>query len=166
MRAPATVVRRGCLGVLAGLAGLAALNGGGDAARAEPAASPGSASGALTVRFEGLRSARGLIRACLTRDPAHFPKCEDDPAAMKASIAASPAATLSFAQVPPGDYALLILHDENGNARLDTTLGIPREGIGFSRNPRIMFGPPKFEATVIHIGAGVTHTTVKLRYFL
>jgi uncharacterized protein (DUF2141 family) len=68
--------------------------------------------------------------------------------------------------VPPGDYALLVLHDENGNNKVDTMLGIPREGVGFSRNPRLMFGPPRFEAVRIHIPAGASETDVKLQYFL
>ena len=45
-----------------------------------------------------------------------------------------------------GDYAVSVIHDENNNAKLDTFAGIPREGFGFSRNPAIRFGPPKFSA--------------------
>ncbi len=122
--------------------------------------------GALGVHFEGLRSAKGMLRACLTRNRAFFPKCEKDPAAFKLSVAAGQGARLAFGDVPPGDYALLVLHDENGNAKVDTMLGIPREGVGFSRNPRLMFGPPSFEAVRIHVPAGASETDVKLQYFL
>ncbi|HEY1124453.1 MAG TPA: DUF2141 domain-containing protein, partial [Sphingobium sp.] len=45
------------------------------------------APGTITVKFEGLRSAKGMIRACLTRDPKLFLHCEKDPAAFKASVA-------------------------------------------------------------------------------
>jgi uncharacterized protein (DUF2141 family) len=61
---------------------------------------------------------------------------------------------------------VLVLHDENGNNKVDTMLGIPREGVGFSRNPRIMFGPPRFDAVRIHVPAGPSATGVKLQYFL
>jgi uncharacterized protein (DUF2141 family) len=126
-----------------------------------------AAMGALDVHFEGLRSAKGYLRACLTRNPSYFPKCEKDPASFKVSIAAGPTAHIAFGDVPPGDYALLVLHDENGNNKVDTMLGIPREGVGFSRNPRLMFGPPRFDAVRIHIPAGAaSETGVKLQYFL
>lgn len=131
-----------------------------------PAAAIAPLLGALGVRFEGLRSAKGMLRACLTRNPVFFPQCEKDPAALKLSVAAGGDARLAFGDVPPGDYALLVLHDENGNAKVDTMLGIPREGIGFSRNPRLTFGPPSFEAVRIHVPAGASETDVKLHYFL
>jgi uncharacterized protein (DUF2141 family) len=126
-----------------------------------------AATGALDVHFEGLRSAKGTLRICLTRNPAFFPsKCDRDPASFKASVPARAGAQVSFNDLPTGEYALLALHDENDNARIDTMLGIPREGVGFSRNPKIMFGPPRFEAVRIHIGTGTSATTVKLQYFL
>lgn len=125
-----------------------------------------TAMGELDVRFEGLRSDKGMIRACLTRNPAYFPKCDKDPASFKVSIAAGRDARMAIADVPPGDYALSVLHDENGNAKVDTMLGIPREGVGFSRNPRLYFGPPSFKAVSIHVPAGESSTDVKMKYFL
>lgn len=123
--------------------------------------------GQLDVKFEGLRSARGYLRACLTQDRTHFPKCEKDPAALTASVAAGNEVHLTFARVPPGDYALLVFHDENGNSKMDTMLGIPREGVGFSRNPKLSFGAPRFDAVVISVPAGPTkETAVKMKYFL
>lgn len=126
-----------------------------------------SAVGQLDVKFEGLRSTRGYLRACLTQNRAHFPKCEKDPAALTASVAAGSDVHLTFARIPPGDYALLVFHDENGNSKMDTMLGIPREGVGFSRNPKLSFGAPRFDAVVISVSAGPTkETAVKMKYFL
>ncbi|MBO9671533.1 MAG: DUF2141 domain-containing protein [Sphingobium sp.] len=124
------------------------------------------ATGALAVKFEGLRSAKGMIRACLTRDPKLFLHCEKDPAAFKASVAAGPGAHMDFAKVPVGDYVLAVIHDENSNNKVDTFVGIPREGVGFSRNPGMSFGPPKYEAAKFHVGAGSGSLDVKLKYFL
>ena len=82
--------------------------------------------GAVDVRFEGLRSAKGMVRACLTANPKFFPHCEKDPASYKASVAAAPGAQLRFSGVKPGDYALTVLHDENENFRADMMLEIGR----------------------------------------
>ncbi len=134
---------------------------------AAPALSAGDMSaGELTVRFEGLRSARGMIRACLTRDPKLFLHCERDPAALKASVVAGPGAKMDFADVPPGDYVLAVIHDENSNDKVDTMLGIPREGVGFSRNPAMHFGPPKWDAARFHVAGGANGLDIKMKYFL
>jgi uncharacterized protein (DUF2141 family) len=126
----------------------------------------GAATGVLAVKFEGLRSAKGMIRACLTRDPKLFLHCERDPAAFKASVAAGPNARMDFANVPPGDYVLAVIHDENSNNKVDTFVGIPREGVGFSHNPAMSFGPPKWDGAKFHMASGANEQHVKLKYFL
>lgn len=133
-------------------------------AAATPVPPPGHTG--IDVRFEGLRSSRGLLRACLTREPRFFPHCEKDPAALKASIAAGAHAHMRFEDVAPGNYALMVLHDENGNARVDTMLGIPREGVGFSRNPALRMGPPAFEAVRFPVGQEPVEQMIRLKYFL
>lgn len=48
--------------------------------------------------------------------------------------------------LPEGDYALSLIHDANGNGKLDmNVLGMPTEPFGFSNNAMGSFGPPKFE---------------------
>lgn len=129
-------------------------------------ASDEPATGALAVKFEGLRSAKGMVRACLTRDPKLFLHCENDPASFKASVAAGPNAHMDFANVPAGDYVLAVIHDENANNKVDTFFGIPREGVGFSHNPAMTFGPPRYETAKFHVGGGANTLSVKLKYFL
>lgn len=129
-------------------------------------ATAGASAASLSVSFSGLRSAKGYLRACLTRDPRFFPNCDRDPHAMKESIVASPQARLSFANLPSGDYALSVLHDENGNARADMLMGIPREGVGFSENPRLRFSAPKFDAARFRVGTSALSMEVRLQYFL
>lgn len=123
-------------------------------------------SGEVDVRFEGLRSTHGMIRACLTREPRFFPHCDKDPASYKASVAATSGAQLRFSDVAPGEYALTVLHDENSNFKADMMFGIPREGVGFSRNPKLVMSAPKFDAVRFHVAAIPVAQTIKFRYFL
>jgi uncharacterized protein (DUF2141 family) len=74
------------------------------------------------------------------------------------------AGTLMFDNLPSGTYALALIHDENGNGKLDTMMGIPKEGFGFSKNPAIRFGPPSFKSASVAIVAGKTDETVKVKY--
>lgn len=120
----------------------------------------------VEVTFEDVRNSNGLIRACLTRNPGFFPHCEKDPDARKLSIPASNGATLSFVDVAPGEYAISVLHDENRDGKVNTSLGIPREGVGFSRSPRLKFSAPKFADVRFAVGAEPVVQDIRLQYFL
>src|SRR3712207_8137084 len=101
---------------------------------AASAASAAAQAGELEVEVQGLRNGRGTVRLCLTRNREFFPECNRDPAAVKRSVAAGQAGRIRLTGLAPGAWALAVIHDENGNGRLDRLLGIPREGFGFSRS--------------------------------
>lgn len=119
----------------------------------------------IEIRLEKLRNQKGVLHLCLTREPRHFPDCGKDPAAVKRTIQTG-AGPIRFTGIPPGDYALSVFHDENRNGKLDTLLGIPREGFGFSRNPVVRFGPPRFDQVRFQIGTGISRQTLRMQYLL
>lgn len=119
----------------------------------------------LEVEVEGVRNSKGVIHACLTRDRAHFPDCKSDPASLKQTVNSN-SRHLLFNGLAPGDYAIALFHDENANSRFDTMLGIPREGFGFSRNPVVRFGAPRFDRVSMRLGPGYTRIHVRLQYLL
>jgi len=106
-----------------------------------------------------------MLRICLTARPESFPDCKDDPRAVSRTVPASQH-LVRIEGIATGNYAAAIIHDENGNKKLDTMMGIPREGFGFSRNPRIGFGPPKFSAARFPLEAGAEPQEVRMRYLL
>ena len=121
------------------------------------------ATNSLDIEILDLRSAKGVVRICVTTDPNAFPDCRDGSTAIKRSVsAASP--HIRIEGLPHGVYAIAVIHDENSNAKLDTFMGIPREGFGFSRNPRIRFGPPRFSAAQFDVGDGAGVQQVRMRY--
>lgn len=122
--------------------------------------------GSVTVTIEGLRSNRGLLQACLTADPATFPDCAHDPHAHRLTVIAHEGETIEFQGVTPGRYAIALLHDENGNGRVDKVLMMPKEGFGFSRDAAVRFGPPRFSAAAFEIGTAALKTTIRMRYLL
>lgn len=122
-------------------------------------------SQSLTMTVAGLRSTRGRILVCLTRSPDHFPDCSGDATSRHFSLAAT-GEPMALGLTEPGDYAISIIHDENGNGRLDTFAGIPREGVGFSRNPVLRFGAPRFESARFSIGAAPVRQDIRIKYFL
>ena len=103
---------------------------------------------------------------CLTqRGDAKYLDCAKDPARIERVVPSGDSGTIHIADVAPGRYALLVIHDENRNGKLDTMLGLPREGFGFSRNPALRMGPPHY-GDVNFAVAGHSHQAVKLKYLL
>ena len=118
----------------------------------------------LEISLSGLRSAKGEVRLCVWHGPTKFP----DGKCLGESIVVPAMTPVVSVAVPlqPGDYAVSLIHDENGNGKLDTGfLGIPKEGVGFSQNPKISFGPPTYVASKFDMAADKTEA-IRMKYFL
>ena len=120
---------------------------------------------AVSMAVEGLRSGKGQILICVSRTPAYFPDCSHDPDKRHFAVAAG-GGTVSLGLLTPDTYAIAIVHDENGNGKLDTFAGIPREGVGFSRNPVLRFGAPSFRSASFPVAGGPVEQDIRLKYFL
>lgn len=123
----------------------------------------------VSIEVSNLRNARGNVLVCITNNAAAFPDCSRDPASVKARIAVNtlqPGTPMRLEVPGAGTYAVAIVHDENGNGRMDTTLGLPREGFGFSRNPAIRFGPPRFTSAAFAVTGNSAAQRVRMRYML
>lgn len=74
-------------------------------------------------------------------------------------------ARCDFEDIPPGTYALAIIHDENMNGKLDTNLlGIPKEGYGFSNDAKALLGAPSFSAASFPYNGENLDLTISLNY--
>ncbi|OQD43535.1 hypothetical protein BUL40_06835 [Croceivirga radicis] len=61
------------------------------------------------------------------------------------------AVTLTFENVAPGSYSILVLHDANGNNQMDFEAnGMPKESYG-TTGEMTLYGPPTFEATAFTV---------------
>jgi uncharacterized protein (DUF2141 family) len=133
---------------------------------ATPPALPAAPAAAtsLTLNISGMRNQRGNILVCVTRQSRHFPNCSVDPAALKAKIPVRQAAKIHFKSIAAGTWAVAMLHDENANNDLDTTLSVPDEGFGFSRNPVVSRSAPKFSAAAFKVGSTPAAMSIRLQY--
>jgi len=74
--------------------------------------------------------------------------------------------TIVFDDIPPGNYAAGIVHDENDNQTLDTGFfGIPKEGFCFSNQAMGKIGPPSFKASSIKVTSLPVVQTLKMSYW-
>jgi len=121
--------------------------------------------GAITVRITGLRSTDGNLSVALFDAKKGFPGKYDRAIRKAKTPAAGSAHVVVFGDVPYGTYAVAVQHDENGNGKLDANfLGMPKEGVGTSNNPKSKFGPPSFDDAAFVLDRKSVELTVNLRY--
>lgn len=120
----------------------------------------------LTVEIYGLKNQKGSLRLTLFANEQGFPNRSDRAVAYRCVEAKTASVSVTFDQLPPGRYAVAVIHDANNDGKLNTGfLGIPKEGFGFSRNPRIGIGAPSFHDTAISV-AGESTIQIRLNYLL
>jgi uncharacterized protein (DUF2141 family) len=123
-------------------------------------------SSTLTLELLGLRNRDGVLCIALFESALGYP--DDSSQAVRTAtlpITAIPQ-TVTFEDLPYGSYAATVLHDENADAQVNTNvLGIPKEGIGFSGNPRIWKGVPSFDRSEFAFTPDQTIVSITLKYF-
>jgi len=120
----------------------------------------------VSATVTDLRSTKGQVLACLTTRPDAFPDCAKDPNAFTRIVPAGTNVRIDFGAVPDGRYAIALVHDENGNGKLDKSLMIPREGFGFSRDAPVRMGPPSFAKAAFPVEGADAHVSIRMRYIL
>ena len=117
----------------------------------------------LRVEVINIKNTSGSIRVGLFDNEKDFLK----KAVLGETVAAdSGKVVVVFKKIPPGEYGISVIHDENNNEDLDLNfLGIPKEGFGFGNDAKGTFGPPSFEKAKVKIGEGVVFQVITLRYF-
>ncbi|MGB6687666.1 MAG: DUF2141 domain-containing protein [Terracidiphilus sp.] len=127
----------------------------------------GHAACTLRIHLDGLRNSKGNLGTVIFTSPDGWP--EDTGKAFRAGPAPIAAGerqgTAVWNDLPPGDYGVAAIHDENSNAKLDKNLfGVPKEGFGFANNPHVGWGPAPFKAALVHVICPVTEITIHIQY--
>lgn len=118
----------------------------------------------LEVRIEGLRNNAGEVRIALHSPETDFPDGWSTAVAVKAVPPTGARESVVFENVSPGPYALIAIHDEDGDGRMTKTwLGLPLEGFGTSNNPTF-YGPPRYRAARIDVTGDAT-LVIRMVYF-
>ncbi|WP_417456302.1 DUF2141 domain-containing protein [Kordiimonas sp.] len=69
----------------------------------------------------------------------------------------------TFHDLPEGDYAISVFHDQDGDGKLKKNfMGIPREPIGMSRDAKGSYGPPQYSDAVFTLPKTGTDLTITL----
>ena len=105
----------------------------------------------LTVTVRGLVPASGKVEVSLFNTPESFlqkPLLQNTQA-----VDGKEELVFEFSGLLDGQYAVVVVHDENGNDRLDNGfLGLGGESFAYSNDPFTLFGRPSFEAASFAVG--------------
>lgn len=113
----------------------------------------------LTVEITGMEGAEGQVMVALY-DEASFLRKPLKGLRLKPD---GKSVSGTFSDVPPGLYAVIAFHDENGNGKLDRNLiGVPTEKLGFSNNAKGFMGPASFADAKVEVNGAAKSVAVTL----
>jgi uncharacterized protein (DUF2141 family) len=123
------------------------------------------ATGDLTVTVTDLRNDNGRLSVVLFNSPDGFPKKGDKAFKILRTEIKNKQGQVVFQKIPYGEYAIVILHDENKNGKMDyNVIGLPKEGYGFSNNATATLGPPPFKDAKFKVDKPKATQKIKATY--
>lgn len=124
------------------------------------ACAPGAPGPAALVTVHGFKDREGNVRVAI------YPANEEDFLAsgrfvQRLDTRVTPSGSMTIcAPVPSaGPHIVAVLHDRDANGKF----GAFRDGVGFSRNPRLGLSKPKISAVTVDL-TGVVEMSVELNY--
>lgn len=120
----------------------------------------------IHVKILDIRNSAGAVACALFETPKGFPT-EFLHSATNIMIikVRDTQARCDFEDIPPGTYALAVIHDENMDGKLSTNwLGAPTEGYGFSNDAKALMGAPSFDAASFLYDGRNLDLTISLNY--
>ena len=130
-----------------------------------PQAAAGTANAPLTIRLGGFRKPEGVARVAVYSSPDGFLSNDTKALAKSVHDVTSGDNQVVF-DLPPGIYAVAVLHDENSNGKVETNiLGIPKEGVSTSNNPHPKFRAPNFVESKFELPPNGTTIDIKMKYY-
>ena len=120
----------------------------------------------IHVKILNIRNNTGTIDCALFESPVGFPNefLHSTTNVIIIKIQQTQA-RCDFENISPGTYAIVVIHDENRNGKLDTNwLGVPTEGYGFSNDAKGVIGAPSFSAASFSYDGRNLDMTISLHY--
>ncbi len=120
-------------------------------------------SGTLRITVENVKESQGKILLAVYADDRSF-LSEVTYRSVHQEVSQSGVVTVEVPDLPYGNYAISLFHDENNNGKIDTNfMKIPKEPYGFSNNARGVFGPPKFRDARFSFAEAAQEIRIEIR---
>ena len=127
----------------------------------------GSLTSNLTVEIAGLSETKGQVCLSLFSSGKGFPDSKADAVNTQCVKITDKLLEVTFDNLQPRTYAVAVFWDNNEDEELNRNfLGIPTEKFGFSSNPVIRTGPPKFGESAVMVVGKNTRISIQLQSLL
>ena len=121
----------------------------------------GATGSAILVNVNGFRERTGNLRVQLYRADSTFLARGRWLQRIDLPVTRAGPMRVCVPVAQPGSYAIAVRHDMDGNGSSGWN-----DGGGFSRNPRIRMGPPRFDEVRFQVGASGSRQIVQMKYLL
>tara|TARA_R110000868_G_scaffold73899_6_gene213857 strand:- start:306 stop:755 length:450 start_codon:yes stop_codon:yes gene_type:complete len=119
--------------------------------------------GTIRIQVEGLKKVSGNIGILVFNADEGFPDSKENAIIDRKVKVVDLSMQIDIDNLPYGNYAISIVHDENSNQELDKNMiGIPKEGFGFSNNKSIYKGLPDFKEASVLLNRGQLKVSIQL----
>jgi uncharacterized protein (DUF2141 family) len=118
----------------------------------------------LTVHIVDLRNTKGQLLFSVYKSADGFPSSPDRAVNWQVLSASTPNPAF-IVDLPPGEYAASVLHDENSDGKMNTNIiGIPTEGYGVTNNPKPRRRSVRFSEGAFNLTDAGAELSVSIQY--
>lgn len=121
--------------------------------------------GKIIVNVYGFKNNKGQARLLIfsSKEKDAFPKEKDKALGKYLAVIKDNKVTFILDNLPYGDYAISVHHDEDNNGKVNTNFfGIPNEGLGSSNDAKGVFGPPSFDKAKITLNKSELYNNINI----
>lgn len=117
----------------------------------------------LDVKVTNIRKEKGTVVVALFNDQNHYQSTKGIPLQTLSKRAQKPSTTVTFLNLPTGEYTLKVYQDRNLDGKLDrNAFNTPKEPHAFSNNHYWDIFQPEYELVKFRVESDTLHT-VKLK---
>lgn len=121
--------------------------------------------GNLIVEVDSLNNQKGEVCFKLFSGSRGFPDGNESAIKRQCVKNANNPSIITLNNIPFGSYAVSVFHDINGDRKLNrNSLGMPTEGYGFSNNPIVSRGVPKYGECIFLVAGSNTKIKINMKY--
>ena len=118
----------------------------------------------LTVVISSFQNSEGNAMVAVSNSSESYEQGPEGAFAKKMAKVENALARLVFNDLPYGEYAVSLYHDQNSNGKMDkNSMGIPKEPYAFSNNARGMFGKPDWEKVSFELNSPENHVDINFK---
>jgi uncharacterized protein (DUF2141 family) len=119
--------------------------------------------GTLEIKFKGIRNAEGQVAIGINTSPEGWPEKPQIELQFKKQNLKNGEMTVRVPDLPYGPLAISALDDLDSDQEMKMTLGIPREGFGFSMDPPFKLSAPKYEDCSFQLNQPLQQIEIRFR---